>query len=131
MATLIISFPFRVAERITLFATKNPVATFAAGCAVGWYAHQRYGDKLLLGVTGDVSTLWLELDSDNDGTVSFSEFETGMKKKLGSLCPPSSVLKSIYDKIIAATKALDKDGDGNISPDELKAALKKVTSSLF
>lgn len=130
MATFIITLPFRVAERITLFVTKNPVATFAAGCAVGWYAHQRYGDKLLLGLTGDVSTLWLELDSDKDGHVSFSEFEIGMKKRCGSLCPPTGALKAIYDKIIQATKALDKDGDGNISPDELKAALKGL-SSLF
>ena len=132
---IILNFPFQltkltinVFERITIGMARSPITNFCAGVALGWFAHVRYGDNLLGGVSTDITRLWLELDSDGDGNVTFAEFEAGMKKRLGTFCPPSSMLKKTYNSVTAAVKSLDTDGDGKISREELEAAIRKATS---
>ena len=90
---------------------------FGIGCVLGWLSHQRYGDSLIAGISGDASSLWLELDTDGDGNVSFEEFEQGMKKKMGSLCPGTNTLKVTYEGIVRVKRA------GIASKDDLKKAI--------
>ena len=68
-------------------------------------------DNLLGGVSTDITRLWLNLTATGMA-MTFVEFEAGMKKRLGTFCPPSSMLKKTYNSVTAAVKSLDTDGDG-------------------
>ena len=89
----------------------------------------KYGDSVLVGVTRDAAKLWLKLDLNQDGKVTFEEFETGMKKSLGSLCPPAGALRKIFDSMQAAQVELQ--AASKYSEEELESALKiRVKSAL-
>ncbi|GMI22033.1 hypothetical protein TeGR_g12255 [Tetraparma gracilis] len=101
--SFLIRLPFRITtwsiQLTEALCTSTPVV-FSVGCILGWLAHQRYGDALIAGVSGDAAALWKELDSDGDGKVSFREFEQAMRSRMGSLCPSSSTLKITYEGLL-------------------------------
>ena len=75
--------------------------------------------------------MWLELDTNKDGRVSFDEFSAGMKKKFGALTPPTAALKRLYERVKEAVMSLDTNKDGKISEEELAEAVGKLKSGLF
>ena len=64
-------FAMNLTEATVTRVLTSPITMFCGGFALGWFAHKRYGDSLILGISGDAAKLWLELDTDKDGTVSF------------------------------------------------------------
>jgi hypothetical protein len=60
--------------------------------------------------------LWLQLDDDGDGDVSYGEFSDGMRKRLGRFTPSAAVMKKMYE---AAANAQKSDGGGAKGDDDI------------
>ena len=68
----------------------------------------------------------MQLDSDGDGNVSFEEFAAAMKKKMGRLSLPPSILSKMYESVVKVNQGNDGDFDTTIDIGGRKLAVERA-----